>query len=793
MEEAQEELTSPSAIEADDAWDRFMELDNDDIISRMDSQEDFFSRKDLYSPTLMDEGTMSFALDKRSEKKCYMLGARRLSITDKYDPQKWTWIDYLPEFWEVAELVNVPKLKIHGKMETRLLSLKTTYAAYLVYKFTEGTLRFRPVKLSIKFEGDGEKVRRNVNLKTEDSLRFRWLQPVCTRLQQEKKQPGKREDGWLEIEMGEFFNEGGKEEDGEVEMGLEGMEENKPKSGLIIQGIELRPKETSMVDSKKDGESDRKEMEGSRVDLAILPKPKGWYNLSLITSRHAPKQQTPSSTFRSTLESDAVWERILPLDYKDIISRSGSQMALSSNIDIYNYLCRGPIVIDKGKMSVALDKRSGKKSYMFGARQLSITWGNDPRFWKWPSLPNDSRFSKVAQLLGPWLEIYGKMETRILSPKTHYAAYLVFKFIERTRQPDDQPSEVYLKFNGDHVGQGLHTVYLDPDGSLMKSHRESDERDVKIWMKWERELPQERGDGWMEIEMGEFFNDQGEEGDLDMGLNGREGCCWKSGLAIEGIELRPKDSSRVSTIYRSNEEKSEEFWEKLLPSDYKEIISKSVHPVDSSSKKDLYFRLCSSFILLEQGKMSFELEKRSGKKCFMVAAKELSITWGNDTRYWKWTHLPEFSEVAQLVDVCWLEIKGKMETRILSPDTTYAACLVFKLLRGARGFEVPVEAYLKYVKGGVEKSKNVFLDPDGGLRREHQNSREMNMQNWLKQERELPRARGDGWLEIEMGEPFKNQGEGEVEIRLQGTEGLNWKSGLIIQGFELRPKEYANN
>ncbi|KAF8388381.1 hypothetical protein HHK36_027047 [Tetracentron sinense] len=226
-------------------------------------------------------------------------------------------------------------------------------------------------------------------------------------------------------------------------------------------------------------------------------------------------------------------------------------------------------------------------------------------------------------------------------------------------------------------------------------------------------------------------------------------------------------------------------WERFLPSDYREIISRSVSPspVVFSSQKDLYFRLCSHPILLDEGNTSFALDKRSGKKCYMVGARQLSIIWGD---------APQFSEVAQLLAVCWLEIRGKMETRILSPRINYAVYLVFKFLDSTRMFgRLPAKVYV-FVGAGGEGPHIVHLDPDGSLRQEHQNSQKRDA-DWRQQETKLPRDRGDGWLEIEMGEFFNDQGEdGEVEMSLRGMEGFSWKSGLIIQGIEFRPKEYLN-
>ncbi|KAF2319595.1 hypothetical protein GH714_017346 [Hevea brasiliensis] len=46
-----------------------------------------------------------------------------------------------------------------------------------------------------------------------------------------------------------------------------------------------------------------------------------------------------------------------------------------------------------------------------------------------------------------------------------------------------------------------------------------------------------------------------------------------------------------------------------------------------------------------------------------------------------------FSEVAELIRVCWFQIKGEISIQILSPKTLYAAYLVFKLTTAAYGFE----------------------------------------------------------------------------------------------------------
>ncbi|KAJ9703193.1 hypothetical protein PVL29_004822 [Vitis rotundifolia] len=51
--------------------------------------------------------------------------------------------------------------------------------------------------------------------------------------------------------------------------------------------------------------------------------------------------------------------------------------------------------------------------------------------------------------------------------------------------------------------------------------------------------PTQRKDGWLEIELGEFSSEGGE--DIEMVIT-QLGSHWKRGLMVEGIDIRPKDN-----------------------------------------------------------------------------------------------------------------------------------------------------------------------------------------------------------------------------------------------------------
>jgi len=161
-----------------------------------------------------------------------------------------------------------------------------------------------------------------------------------------------------------------------------------------------------------------------------------------------------------------------------------------------------------------------------------------------------------------------------------------------------------------------------------------------------------------------------------------------------------------------------------------------------------------------------------------------------------------FPEVAELVTVCWLEIKGKIKTSMLSPETSYAAYLIFKMAEAAYGFYSPAEVVVK-TAGGKTETQKAYLDPGEGHSRSYQiiqrrirllsrNRTSMTMTHpSLNRGRDgkLPSMREDGWMEVEIGGFLtRREEEGEVEMSVLEVKAGNWKGGLVVEGIEIRPK-----
>lgn len=68
----------------------------------------------------------------------------------------------------------------------------------------------------------------------------------------------------------------------------------------------------------------------------------------------------------------------------------------------------------------------------------------------------------------------------------------------------------------------------------------------------------------------------------------------------------PLDACRASAISQGFKPAadSDGVWERFLPSDYRQIMARSVSPpINYVTKKQLYFLLCDSYILLDDGNL----------------------------------------------------------------------------------------------------------------------------------------------------------------------------------------------
>ncbi|XP_057418867.1 putative F-box protein PP2-B12 [Lotus japonicus] len=241
----------------------------------------------------------------------------------------------------------------------------------------------------------------------------------------------------------------------------------------------------------------------------------------------------------------------------------------------------------------------------------------------------------------------------------------------------------------------------------------------------------------------------------------------------------PLDVARISVVSKNfcSVIDSDTIWDHFLPSDYRSIISQSFSMDSVPSKKALYLAFSDHPIIIDQGKKSFQLDRKSGKKCYMLSARALNISNSDDERYCRWVTIPEsrFEEVAMLKDALQFYISGTINTIDLSSNTQYAVFLVFKLIT-THGFYYDPVLLLMRIFGGPICTKGACLD----MRLEAMSTYNMP---------QYPNMRSDGLLEIEMGEFFSSgPKDGEVEMGVMILKSVSWRGNFYLEGIEVRPK-----
>ena len=146
----------------------------------------------------------------------------------------------------------------------------------------------------------------------------------------------------------------------------------------------------------------------------------------------------------------------------------------------------------------------------------------------------------------------------------------------------------------------------------------------------------------------------------------------------------------------------------------------------------------------------------------IVYASDLAITWGNDSRYWRWVPHEDHPhvKVAELIIVYWLEVRGRYKMSYLEPWEKYEAFFVLKL------------------KKTITQAITFTLEPPGAPKQERKVDLSV-----------LPR---NEWIRVKIGE-FKTKEVGqsadEVKFSLTGYDDhpLLSKEGLVIEGVVFLP------
>ncbi|CAL4967592.1 unnamed protein product [Urochloa decumbens] len=280
---------------------------------------------------------------------------------------------------------------------------------------------------------------------------------------------------------------------------------------------------------------------GPACEITSLPEDLLSVSIARTTPRDACRAAAVSPAFRAAADSDAVWSCFVPRDLPPLADGQLSP-APPSKKALFMRLSDSPVLLADGPRSMWLDRETRAKCYMLSARALCIIWGDTPPYWRWIPI-TDSSFSEAAQLeLVWWLEIRGNIDSKMLSKNSAYAAYIVFKVVDHGAYGLGSPfPETCVSLGGSKSTRQVCLHDKGCDESLWGLGQTTGRGPIEIPP--DVLLPRERADGWFELEMGEFQNDAGEDGEVSIRLM-ETSATVKSGLIVQGIEIRPKKQDR---------------------------------------------------------------------------------------------------------------------------------------------------------------------------------------------------------------------------------------------------------
>ncbi|CAI9304399.1 unnamed protein product [Lactuca saligna] len=226
---------------------------------------------------------------------------------------------------------------------------------------------------------------------------------------------------------------------------------------------------------------------------------------------------------------DTYWEQKLPCDYKDIIRLAkDSHVQWTTKKELYSILCKG-ILINNGDEWFSLAK-NGKKCHMLPARMVLRK-----SEWSWRSLP-ESRFKEVAFCTQKTFSI--TCTSKILSPYTGYACYLVYK-IQTKNSNVGQVVEVsdhgWIRKSAKYDPQ--HILLFLPETPIIRRKVNDNNTQNLLKRTKMKGVPQRRNDGWMEVQVGECQAPYTTTHKMDLYLNLKSFSRIR-GLMVQGIEFK---------------------------------------------------------------------------------------------------------------------------------------------------------------------------------------------------------------------------------------------------------------
>ncbi|XP_076957728.1 uncharacterized protein LOC143633282 [Bidens hawaiensis] len=453
------------------------------------------------------------------------------------------------------------------------------------------------------------------------------------------------------------------------------------------------------------------------------------------------------------LQENCEWMKHM-LDYEKIIKTAVNPPNYKSEEELKSCLSKG-ILLNRGKTWLSLNKK-GEHCEMISAADCLIPTAQTSTSDGYVS-HSSSRFPLNKCYITNYGTFKAHVRTQFLSPLITYTVNLVFK---HTKCAFTEPHYLGIRYRLEGETK--------PSVSCLADVRE---------------------DGWL---MAELYQFESQERNVDLEISFEGVMDYSSQYLIEGIEFQPIEKVEHEVLEEDDDdddisESDYAYWENKLPNDYDNIKKWLKYGIKCTTKKELCYIFRRGFQL--NNHQWFFIAK-NGKRCLMLPANLALLK-----NQWSWYLTDErFDEIAcdpkKSFSIVCIIYSG-----LLSPETTYACYLVYKLPRniseeGLSDYQSPLKVIQTSTTWeGFGHCQFIYLlNPQTPVIRTKAGQISHNPLNRPKL-KSIPQKRNDGWMEVHVCKIQTGTTFIEKSIRI-GLDSIIDRSpeDLSVQGIEFRPE-----
>ncbi|XP_019198420.1 PREDICTED: F-box protein PP2-B11-like [Ipomoea nil] len=257
-----------------------------------------------------------------------------------------------------------------------------------------------------------------------------------------------------------------------------------------------------------------------------------------------------SQMFNRAAGYDLVWNTFLPPNFRQLIEGlpNADHLLTLPRKTLFLYLTENPVCINDRNVAqkILLNRNTGHIAYFYAGTSINVSWFDevimDGTHQRESSISTPIRplwFPRCMDLINPlWLQLNALINPVLLSRNCNYTVRFIFRMLPEFMGQNDAPDQVLcnIRIGGRPVSARL--VYFRSNNAVGPGVNEQLPHDDDYWASYVEELEPH---GWLEANIGEFYLDNDDRGNVHISIRDMTAANWKGFIQVAGIECIPSD------------------------------------------------------------------------------------------------------------------------------------------------------------------------------------------------------------------------------------------------------------